>query len=138
MPDAPELELVPLAVATLQLATPIVLPNTPRGMRIVVELESARIEGERLKASLKGKAAADWMVMSAEGASALDVRFLVETDDGALVLVQYGGRINNGVIYSTPTFETGDERYTWLNGIQAVGRGKTEGQTLTYHLYELR
>ena len=41
-------------------------------------------------------------------------------------------------VYATPRFETGDERYRWLNRVQAVGKGVLHGSTLTYELYELR
>jgi hypothetical protein len=41
-------------------------------------------------------------------------------------------------VYATPRFETGDERYRWLNRIQAVGKGAFDGTTLAYQVYELR
>jgi len=42
-------------------------------------------------------------------------------------------------IYVTPRFETGDERYTWLNRIQAVGKGTVhEDLSLDYEWYEVR
>ena len=72
------------------------------------------------------------------------MRVLVETDDGALVFIQYLGRVDTddagAPVYSTPRFETGDERYLWLNKIQAVGKGtlSENGTTLTYELCEVR
>jgi hypothetical protein len=41
-------------------------------------------------------------------------------------------------IYTAPLYETGDERYAWINKIQAVAKGKTDGQLLEYEIYELR
>ena len=41
-------------------------------------------------------------------------------------------------IYAAPLYETGDERYAWLNRIQAVAKGALDGQSLTYEIYELR
>jgi hypothetical protein len=35
-------------------------------------------------------------------------------------------------------YETGDERYAWLNRIQAVAKGTLDGQTLTYEIAEVR
>ena len=44
----------------------------------------------------------------------------------------------NGLIVTAPTFQTGDERYAWLNKIQAVGAGYLgEDGVLTYSLYEV-
>jgi hypothetical protein len=41
-------------------------------------------------------------------------------------------------LYTAPKFETGDERYAWLNKIQAAAKGTLVESTLTYEIYELR
>jgi len=41
-------------------------------------------------------------------------------------------------IYTAPRFDTGDERYARLNKIQAVAKGRLDGTTLRYEVYELR
>jgi hypothetical protein len=136
------IELVPLTTATITLAEPMVLPHTPSGTRVIVEVEDAALEGERLSGKLKGHAAADWLTMAADGIGTLDVRATFETHDGALVFCTYRGRSDFGTpgnpIYTAPLFDTGDERYTWLNRIQAVSKGMVDGLTLTYEIYELR
>ena len=70
----------------------------------------------------------------------LDVRQLVETDDGALIYVTYMGRCDRerGTYTVAPTFETSDERYAWLNAIQAVGQGRSEGDQIVYEMFEVR
>jgi hypothetical protein len=88
------IELVPLARADATLAPPLVLPNTPAGMRIIFEIHDYRFEGERLRARQKGVAAADWLVVGPDGTATLDVRATLETHDGALVLLRYGGRVD--------------------------------------------
>ena len=137
------LELVPLGTMTALLRPPFVLDGTPAGGRWIFEVAEGAIEGDRVRGSLKGRAAADWLVVGPDGTGTLDVRALFETDDGALVFVQYHGRLDlsdgpGAPVYATPRFETGDERYRWLNRIQAVGKGRLDGPTLTYELYELR
>jgi hypothetical protein len=135
------IELVPLANATITLAEPIVLPNTPGGTRMIVEVLDAVIEGERLSGKLKGTAAADWLTVGADGTVTLDVRATFETHDGAVVYTTYRGRSDvtpGSPIYAAPLYDTGDERYAWLNRIQAVAKGHVDGQTLTYEIYELR
>ena len=136
--------LVPLATATLTLAEPIFLPGTPVGTRVVIEMTDVVYEGERIRARLKGPSAVDYLVIGPDGAGAIDVRFLLETDDGALILVQYRGRSDHsqghGVspLYSAPLFETGDERYAWLNKVQAVGKGTVVENTIHYEIYEVK
>ena len=140
------IELVPLANATITLAPAFALPNTPAGTRMIAEVEDFVYEGERIRGRMKGRAAADWMTLSAELVGTLDVRALMETDDGALVYSWYHGRLDlskpvgSVPIYAAPLYDTGDERYTWLNTIQAVGKGtlSEDARTLTYELYELR
>jgi len=131
------IELVPLGTMTGHLRPPIGVGN-----RMIFELEDGHMEGERIRAKLSGQANADWLTTDAYGIGNLDVRMLVETDDGALVFIQYLGKVDfntpGAAIYATPRFETSDERYLWLNGIQAVAKGVFDGTSLTYELYELR
>jgi len=131
------LELVPLCTATVSLAETIsVSPSF-----VIGEVTAARFEGERFTASMKGSAAADWLTVSPEGYGTLDVKVTVETDDGAIVHAAYSGRLHFETMtaYATPKFHTGDERYLWMNRIQAVAKGVfTEPGTLVYEMYELR
>ena len=41
------------------------------------------------------------------------------------------------VIRTVPRFETADERYTWLNSLQAVAHGTTGTDSVTYDVYGL-
>jgi hypothetical protein len=138
------IELVPLTVATIQLRDPILLPDTPSGTRVIAEVESATYDGARLSGTLKGVAAADWMTVGPEGTGTLDVRGALETHDGALIYGFYRGRLDmtkplgESPVYAAPLYETGDERYAWLNKLQAVAKGTLAGQTLTYEIYEIR
>lgn len=138
------IELVPLGTARMQLQAPIVLEGTPSGTRRIVELTDITLEGGRLRAKQKGAAAADWLLVGPDGTGTLDVRYCVETHDGALVYVSYAGRldVSGGIgaapVYATPLFETGDARYAWLNKIQAVAKGTIDqSRVLTYEMYEL-
>jgi hypothetical protein len=75
------------------------------------------------------------------GARRLDVRLLIETDDGALIYMTYNGvyvmseeavaALARGEMVTdrtvpyfvtAPTFQTSSEKYAWLNGVQAVGK----------------
>ena len=138
-----EIELVPLCEATLQVGELISLENTPTGSLRIGEIVQSSWQGERFRARQRGRAAADWLDMAPDGTASVDVRLVVETHDGALVYVTYGGRFDaeRGVAYSAPVFRTGDPRYAWMNRIQAVGRATFDAEKLTVHypmIYELR
>jgi hypothetical protein len=140
------IELIPLCTATINLAEPILIPDTPAGMRVIVEVESWVVEGERLNGRLRGVAAADWMTVSPAFIGTIDARGLLETDDGALIYTWYQGRLDlsqgpgTSPAYSAPLYETGDERYAWLNAVQAVGKGtlSPDGHQLVYEICEVR
>jgi hypothetical protein len=113
----------------------------------MVEILQAQWEGERLRAHIKqGTVAADWLIVGQDGTGRIDIRLTLETEDGALIYVEYQGRrdftqVYAGIdapVYITPRFETSDERYLWLNKIQAVGKGTVVGEKRIYEVYELR
>jgi hypothetical protein len=131
------LELVPLCTADVRLAPTIVVSPA----LVVGEVISARFEGERLQASMKGVAAADWLQIDPAGFGTLDVKITLETDDGAIIHATYSGRLqfDTGAVFATPLFATGDERYQWLTRIQAVAKGTfAAADHLVYEMYELR
>lgn len=141
------LELVPLCTLTSTPADAVDLGVTPSGQRYMVEILEAKWEGERLRAHLKqGTVAADWLIVGPGGTGQIDIRLTLETHDGALIYVEYQGRrdftkVEEGIdapVYITPRFETSDERYLWLNKIQAVGKGTLVGEKRVYEVYELR
>lgn len=137
--DHPEAELRPLCSVTYELAPPIAVSSGPTGSRTIGEITGARYEGERLKASLKGRAAADWAFVEPSGRVLVDARLTLETDDGATILVTYTGRMDvaSGRVYSAMFFETGDERYLWLTRILGVAKGQFAAENLNYHVYEV-
>lgn len=136
------IDLIPLAEVRAPLAAQHTIPAGPLGTRVVADVGGATMKGDRLDATQLGTAAADWLTLDANGIGTLDVRVTMQTHDGAVFLVSYRGRLllDTGTIFNAPLFETGDERYAWLNRIQAVGKGRLEENNtlVVYDLYELR
>jgi hypothetical protein len=141
------IELVPLCTMVLDLAPSMLVGTGPAGDRSIGEIRAATLSGERLQGTLAGPAAADWLVRTG-AIGVIDARMTIRTTDGALIYMQYGGRLDlsnpgAGLFPKVaPVFETGDERYLWLNGVQAVGKGKldvsADGARLEYELFEVR
>ena len=138
-PRAPEFEY--LGTLRVELGTRTVLENGPQGTRTIVQIVSGRFEGPRVKASVQTPSG-DWITNRADGTYHLDVRLTLKTDDGALILVTYNGighaTSAGASLRAAPLFETGDSRYTWLTGLQAVALGERVGTALTYDFYALK
>lgn len=118
-------------LGTLKFAMPstLRLPDSPAGTRVIVEFDNAVFDGPKLRAKQKG-VAADWLSIGPHGVASLDIRLTLETDDGALIYMEGHGRTDaaqfatkGGPMVWAPRFETGDERYRWLNLVQAVSSG---------------
>ncbi len=103
----------------------------PFGTRYIYNTADGSFEGPRLKGRfLPG--GGDWPLADTGGTMRLDIRLALETDDGAVIYLE-----NRGVwrhlpgddgmyIVGTPRFETGDERYQWLNDYVYVAEGEME------------
>ena len=136
------IELLPLGTLTIVIDQHAVVGATPAGTRIVGEALSCRWDSDRVAAQQHGKMSHDWLMVHNDGSVSVDARLLLMTDDGAPLTITYRGKAakqpsEGGVVFTTPVFETGDERYSWLNGIQAVARGVREDRILTYEMYQL-
>lgn len=138
-----EARLEYLGLVEARLGPTHALLAAPFGGRLIVDVLDARVEGPRLRASLAGSAAADWVTVASDGSiGALDVRATLKTDDGALIFSEYRGRVRFGAdglhrVTTSPRYETGDPRYLWLNGLQCVGKGVSNARErwLRYRLY---
>ena len=127
--------------------------TTVHGRRRIAPVSGGTFEGDRLKGVvLPG---ADWVINRPDGAMAIDVRIALRTDDGAAIYCAYQGvfkaapevmaRFNRGERladgeYSLRTvvrFETGSERYLWLNDMLAVGVGRQTADGPVYTIFEI-
>ncbi|WP_279244493.1 DUF3237 domain-containing protein [Candidatus Litorirhabdus singularis] len=138
-----KIELHPLGVMKVQLSEPVVVGGGPKGTRMVIDVPSAELRGERINAELATGDAADWATVNEEmKLAALDVRLTLKTDDGAFIYVEYSGRMDmeTGLLAVAPTFETGAPQYSWLNRVQAVAAGAIDPESgmLIYTIYEAR
>tara|TARA_A100001037_G_scaffold279515_1_gene281440 strand:- start:649 stop:1077 length:429 start_codon:yes stop_codon:yes gene_type:complete len=138
----PAAELVHMATINVQVGPMIEVGKGHKGTRVTANVSSLTVTSERINASLATDDAADWLTVGDDGTGLLDVRFTLKTDDGAFIYVEYQGRadMSTGLIATAPTFQTGDERYAWLNNVQAVAAGQLNGETgeLVYELYEVQ
>ena len=133
------LDLIPLARVSVAAGERFAMTGAPFGDRVIAAISEGRWDGERLAGKIVGPGG-DWAMPSRGNAMLLDVRQVLETDDGAIVYVTYRGRCDRarGTYTIAPTFETADARYEWLNAVQAIGQGRFEDGRLNYDIYEVR
>lgn len=142
----PELEFLFEARVKLHLP-PMDVGALADGQRIIYLIKGGEFEGPNLRGRVVPDAGADWIRMRPDGTGLLDVRFCLETHDGALIYVTWQGRTwcePENVEYAfdvekpddpegawryyfraAPFFETGDARYDWLNHIVSVTKSRT-------------
>ena len=122
----------------LDVTIPSMIPGGPSGTRVTVQVTGGTFTGPRVTGTVIGPSA-DWAVVRPDWSILLDVRVLLRTEDGADVYMSYSGiGLDGGASLRTaPRFETGDERYTWLNAVQGVATGSSDGTVVDYQVYAL-
>jgi hypothetical protein len=131
------------------------LGDTPAGNRRVVPVSGGNFSGPRLRGKILPYAGSDLLLGRADGSFQQDVRMVLRTDDGALILMTYRGvrhasqetnaRIARGepvspsdyYLRTTPFFETSSPEFAWLNKIVAVGIGERRPDGVIYEVFEI-
>jgi hypothetical protein len=134
------LELIALATVRVSRGEIHRMGDTAFHRRVIGGISRGRWDGDRLAGDIV-EPGGDWAIPSRDGTlMLLDVRQVIRTDDGALIYVSYQGRCDRGrgTYTVAPTFETDDERYAWLNGVQAIGQGRSDGDDIVYEMFEVR
>ena len=149
------MNLQPLLRAEITLAPPQELGETPLGRRRIVPITGGSFRGEKLSGRVL-PGGADWQFIRADGVAELDARYTLETTDRALIYVRNFGyrhgpaevmqRLAAGepvdpssyYMRTTPRFETGAERYKWLNGIICVATGARRAAAVELEVFEVR
>ena len=147
--------LQPLLRAEITLAPPQELGDAPHGRRRVIAITGGTFRGERLSGRVLA-GGADWQVIRADGVAELDARYTLETSDGALIYVRnFGFRhgppdvirrlaagepVDPSLYYmrTTPLFETGAERYRWLNGLICVATGARRASAVELEVFAVQ
>ncbi len=136
---------------------PVPIGPAAWGTRLIFPIVRGTVEGPKLKGTIR-PFGADWAIIRADNCLELDVSLIVDTDDGALIHVDYRGVIDltkeqveqllsgqaveRMKIHTAPRVETAHPDYVWMNRIQVVGCGSSEvvGEELkvSYSWYALR
>jgi hypothetical protein len=118
--------------------------GSPLGVTQYWQVTEAELTGDRIDAKL-AVTGGDWMQMSSDGFWRPNVRAQFETNDGAIVLMHYTGLVEQTEAFKRAAeadretqwhdqylrlairFDTGAERYRWLNTNLFVAAGRLLG-----------
>jgi hypothetical protein len=73
------------------LAAPLDLGDTPQGHRRIVPLTGGTFTGPEINGKLLSGASADWQIVLPDGTALGDIRYTLQTEEGALLYVQSRG-----------------------------------------------
>ena len=153
-----ELKSEPLFEVEAELHPPQAIGPVPTGTRIIFPAKSGFVKGEKLNGKLL-QGGGDWGLVVDSTTFKLDVRVTVETDDGALIYISYGGYIHTDAkrfatimqgqwdglnpsdyyFRTNPVFETSSPKYAWLNHTIAVGVGRfLPGGKVAYRVFAIK
>lgn len=150
-----ELKSHPLFTITMKLPPFLELGDTPAGNRRVFTVSGGQFVGDRLRGEVLPEAGSDLLLRRADGTFQQDVRLILRTDDGALILMTYRGvryasaevsaRIARGervarsdyYLRTAPFFETSSSKYAWLNNIVSIGIDERQPDAVTYEVFEI-
>ncbi len=149
-----ELRYCPLIDFQIEVKPPSIIGATPGYDRRIGEIAGGRFEGERLSGRILS-GGSDWQSLRADGATTINVRLVLQTNDGALIAMRYfgvrhgpkevldriarGENVNPSEYYMrvTARFETASEKYDWLNRIVSVALGHRIAGGAIYHVFEI-
>lgn len=153
--DFPEPRLEHIFDLHADLEAPQMIGQTPAGNRQIWVVKGGWLEGPKLKGeAIPG--GGDWALVRTDGVIQLDVRASVRLDDGALLYMYYSGliaapqavfgRLFSGedvpldeyYFYTNPMFQTGADKYAWLNQVVAIGRGRVVPGAVEYRVWAVR
>jgi len=126
----------------------------PHGTRVTALVGGGHFEGPRLRGKVL-PGAGDWTLLRADGVLELDLRLTLETDDGVLIhmtsfglrhgppeviaAIARGESVDPSAYYfrTTPRFEAGHPKYSFLNRLLAVSSGDRRADGPIYTIDEI-
>jgi hypothetical protein len=130
------------------------LGDTPLGRRRVVPITGGTFEGPRIKGTVM-PGGADWQLIRSDGVAELEARYILRTDDGAMVplvnrALRHGpaevmqrlaaGQVVDPDLYyfrGAPVFHAPTGKHDWLNRAIFVADGVRQPDLVIVRVYEV-
>lgn len=131
------------------------LGETPRGARRILYVKRGAFSGPALQGEIL-PGGGDWVLVRRDGVAELDIRFTLRVQNGELIYLRSSGlldiepqlrrRILDGeevdparyYFRTALAFETGAEKYRWLNRLIAVGLGRRTPAGMATDVFAIR
>ena len=141
--------------ATVTVAPPLEIGETPLGRRRVIHITGGRFAGPRLK-GIVVPGGADWQIIRPDGVTELTAVYELKTDDGTLIHVTNRGlrhgppevmqRLLRGetvdpdsyYFRTVPVFEAPSGPHDWLNRSIFAATGARSANEVKVRVFELR
>lgn len=125
------------------------------GKRRIIPITGGKFEGPLLSGTILNNGA-DWQVVTDDGLAIIDTRYLLQTDDGALIFLQTKGfrygppEVMAEVAKGNPVdpqkyffrvymqFETSASQHKWLNRAMGIGIAMRLGRAVVYDAYLIK
>jgi hypothetical protein len=139
----------------VELEPPVDIGLTPLGHRRVVAFAGGRAEGDGFRAALLPGSGADWQILRPDGSAVADIRYTLQTTDGAYLYVQAAGirhgppevleRLAHGeevapteyTFRTTVRIETSDSSLAWMNNSVFIAVGGRRANGVAYDVFRL-
>ena len=130
------------------------LGDTPYGSRRIFRFDTGSFEGPKLKGMVL-PGGGGWSLMRRDDVLEFETRLTLETDDKAQIYMSWKGlrhgpkevidRLNRGesvdpgayYFRATPYFETGSEKYAWMNRICSIATGSRAASGRTLQVFQV-
>lgn len=141
--------------ATVTVAAPIEIGETPQGRRRVIHITGGRFTGPRLRGTVVS-GGADWQILRTDGVTELTALYELKTDDGTIIHVSNRGlrhgppevmqRLARGepvdaasyYFRTVPVFEAPSGAYDWLNRSIFIATGARSANEVQIRVFEIQ
>ena len=147
------LKLKKIATMTAYVESVTTTGRMDMGVRQLYVVRGGKVSGERINGEVLA-GGGDNLLVDPGGLGHVDARVTWKTDDGAVIYMQYFGRVElndetaaafqsgKGLPFgkvhfvTQPRFECGHPRYEWLNHTVAIAEGRVaENSAIEYNIY---
>jgi hypothetical protein len=151
-PVAPKLEFV--CELKVELADPMVVGNTPRGLRRIIPIIGGTVSGPLFNGEIL-KGGSDWQFIRKDGVTELEAHYQFKTDDGIIIYIKNvglrvatpevaarmakGEKVSKDDYYfrATPQFEAPEGKYYWMNNALFICTGERNPDSVLIQVWKV-